>query len=189
MRRHTDEIARGSLGTCLCLCAPVPLCLCLYLRGRGLSHGVDACAVPGYASAYTLSGCSSPADCGVYSLVSAHCTTSSSHCPGGGNANGNTDPALCDGVPTYQSADGTRVLLRYYDDGTDDIGDSTVWLVADSGTLNTCYGGHYYLDSAHIDGRVGSAPTAPGYSDGNGWFDLNNRRNDGNIRVTAGGGH
>ena len=45
-----------------------------------------------------------------------------------------------------------------------------------------------YLRSALNPGRLGSAPTAPGYSAGGGWYDLHNY-DYGGIRVTAGGGH
>ena len=81
----------------------------------------------------------------------------------------------------YQSPDGTRVLLRYYNS------DYTVWQVTDRSALDDCYGGHY-LYSALNPGRLGSAPTAPGYSAGGGWYDANNGQH-GSIRVTAGGGH
>ena len=85
----------------------------------------------------------------------------------------------------YQSADGTRVLLRVYGYS----GDYTTWFVTDRAALDSCYGdGTWYLRSALNPGRLGSAPTAPGYSAGNGWWDLNNNQY-GSIRVTAGGGH
>ena len=138
----------------------------------------------GYASTYTISGCSSATDCGVYSLVSARCNDDSSdHCPGGQFANGNTDPSLCDSAPVYQSADGTHVLFRVYG------GRTTAWWVADHSALDTCnYAGPLYLYSRSNPGQVGSAPTAPGYSAGSGWYDYNNDQSGG-IRVTAGGGH
>ena len=82
----------------------------------------------------------------------------------------------------YQSPDGTRVLLRRY------YGDVTYWVVTDRSALDDCWGAHNYLRSAYNPGRLGSAPTAPGYSAGDGWLDYNNGQS-GSIRVTAGGGH
>ena len=155
-----------------------------------LSAAVPHAALPlalrqGYASTYTVTGCSRAADCGVFSLVPAHCTDSSHYfCPGGGGANGNADPSLCDSAPVYQSPDGTRVLSRYYYSSGD-----TAWQVTGRSALDDCYGGgRAYLYSAVNPGRLGSAPTAPGYSAGGGWQDLNNGQY-GSIRVTAGGGH
>ena len=147
----------------------------------------------GYSSTYTISGCSDPADCGVFKLVPANCTdTYEGRCPGGRYANGNTDRTLCDGAPAYQSADGTRVLLRWYSSGFD----YTSWRVAGSYAphtpLSNCFGGITYLLSASINGRLGYAPTAPGYDARDqgqeGWLDDNNSQR-GRIRVTAGGGH
>ena len=140
----------------------------------------------GYSSTYTISGCSDPADCGVFKLVPANCTdTYEGRCPGGRYANGNTDRTLCDGAPAYQSADGTRVLLRWYNSGPD----YTAWWVADRSALDACLGAPDYLLSASNPGRLGSAPTAPGYSAGDGWRDHNNGQFGAPIRVTAGGGH
>ena len=86
----------------------------------------------------------------------------------------------------YQSPDGTRVLLRHYDR---DPPDRTFWAVTDrSASLDDCAGRTRYLGSALNPGRLGSAPTAPGYSAGDGWLDGNNGQSGG-IRVTAGGGH
>ena len=144
----------------------------------------------GYASAYTISGCSDPADCGVFSPVPAHCTNNRrGRCPGGVNANGNTDSSLCDGAPIYQRADGTHVLYRGNLTSSSYI--YTVWYVADSTALDDCWGSTYqypYLDSDQKSGRLGSAPTAPGYSAGGGWYDWKNGL-AGGINVTAGGGH
>ena len=143
----------------------------------------------GYASTYTISGCSDPADCGVFSLVPARCTGSHDRCPGGGYANENTDPTLCDNAPTYQSADGTRVLLRVYS-WSFIVGRTTQWWVTDSTALDDCAGTAYYLSSEAYghDGRPGSAPTLLGYSAGAGWRDWNNRQ-EGSIHVTGGGEH
>ena len=86
----------------------------------------------------------------------------------------------------YQSPDGTRVLSRFYDSGVD----VTEWRVTGRSALDDCWGARDYLDSAPIPGRLGSAPTAPGYSAGDGWYDYNkNNDQHGSIRVTAGGGH
>ena len=158
----------------------------------------------GYATSYTISGCSSAADCGVYTIVPAHCTdTTSLRCPGGRFANGNTDPSLCDSAPTYQSADGTRVLLRVFRDG---YRDCTRWRVLGSRALDKCgfdfddnWGDNQYLESAEWDGRVGGPPTSTSYAsrstaNGDGWFDKNfqaTHRGDPQpleIQVTAGGG-
>ena len=161
----------------------LPLSLSLSLS---LSHAALPLALrQGYPSTYTVTGCSRAADCGVFSLVPANCTDNSVFgcCPGGAYANGNTDRSLCDSAPVYQSPDGTRVLFRIYG------GTSTRWWVTGRSALDDCYGGGtWYLHSALNPGRLGSAPTAPGYSAGGGWYDANNGQH-GSIRVTAGGGH
>lgn len=112
-------------------------------------------------------------------------------CPGGAFARpGWTDATMCDGVPTYQlgGPDGP-VLFRYYSDRSG----STRWRVGPSGRLNDCNGdgGHgssTYLFSALNPGRPGGAPTAPGYSAGDGWTDYENNNARGTITVTAGDG-
>ena len=83
----------------------------------------------------------------------------------------------------YQSPDGTRVLYRGYSSYG-----GTYWVVTDRSALDACVGYIFYLYSALNPGRLGSAPTAPGYSAGSGWSDYNNGHY-GKIRVTAGGGH
>ena len=87
-------------------------------------------------------------------------------------------------VPTYQlgGPDGP-VLFRYY------YGDGTQWVVGPSDALNDC--AHYsdvYLASDLNPGRPGGAPTAPGYSAGDGWYDYDNNGARGTITVTAGDG-
>eukprot|EP01046_Picozoa_sp_COSAG06_P047537 COSAG06_NODE_6933_length_2709_cov_21.563985_2_plen_66_part_00 len=51
--------------------------------------------------------------------------------------------------------------------------------------LAACYGGSGYLISN--EGPTGGAPTAPGYSAGDGWVDFDNNAR-GTISVSAGGG-
>jgi hypothetical protein len=91
---------------------------------------------------------------------------------------------MCDGVPTYQSGGpGGPVLFRYYINGI------TAWFVGPSGRLNDCFGGYdIYLVSDLNPGRPGGAPTAPGYSAGDGWYDHDNSNARGTITVTAGDG-
>jgi hypothetical protein len=61
------------------------------------------------------------------------------------------------------------VLYRLYDGGDG----STVWAVGPSDALNDCYpNSGDYLRSDSNPGRPGDAPTAPGYSAGDGWTDL-----------------
>ena len=136
-------------------------------------------------ASYDVAGCSNPAHCGTFVAVPARCT-SGYYCPGGGGARpGWTDATMCDGVPTYQAGgpDGP-VLYRYYN------GDSvTQWRVGSSGALNDCDWRHSnYLASASNPGRPGGAPTAPGYSAGDGWTDNDNNGARGTITVTAGDG-
>eukprot|EP01046_Picozoa_sp_COSAG06_P049950 COSAG06_NODE_7794_length_2371_cov_41.986796_2_plen_154_part_00 len=141
----------------------------------------------GFAVSYDVAGCSNPAHCGTFVAVQARCTSGDS-CPGGEYARpGWTDATQCDGVPTYQSGGpGGPVLFRYYD-GDDG---STVWIVGSSGALNDCgfYGGDPYLASDSNPGRPGGAPTAPGYSAGEGWYDGDNDAYGAPITVTAGDG-
>ena len=92
---------------------------------------------------------------------------------------------MCDGVLTYQlgGPDGP-VLYRFYDGGG-----STQWVVGPSDALNDCNSdGYPYLYSASNPGRPGGAPTAPGYSAGDGWTDDDNNGARGTITVTAGDG-
>ena len=92
---------------------------------------------------------------------------------------------MCDGVPTYQlgGPDGP-VLYRLYDGG------STHWYVGPSDRLNDCDGNYgNYLYSGLNPGRPGGAPTAPGYSAGDGWTDYDiYPEARGTITVTAGDG-
>jgi len=132
---------------------------------------------------YTVTGCSDESHCGVFTRVPANCA-SGALCPGGDVARpGLTDATtLCDGVPTFQAGgpDGP-VLYRYYWSG------STQWMVGPSDRLNDC-GGYHYLVSDSNPGPLGDAPTAPGYSNGNGWFDNDNGAYGAPITVTAGDG-
>ena len=95
---------------------------------------------------------------------------------------------MCDGVQTYQSGgpDGPVLLRGYWSDGS-----GTSWYVGPSDRLNACSGNSYmydfYLYSAVNPGRPGGAPTAPGYSAGDGWYDGDNNAH-GTITVTAGDG-
>ena len=94
----------------------------------------------GFAESYTVEGCSNPAHCGVFRRVDAHCTdTTWGYCPGGENANGNSDETKCDGAPVYQRVGegggvdgGGPVLYRWYN------GDSTYWFVGPSDGLADC---------------------------------------------------
>ena len=144
----------------------------------------------GFAESYTVEGCSNPAHCGVFRRVDAHCTGTDSHCPGGAYANGNSDDTKCDGAPVYQrvgeggGVDGSGpVLYRYYSSA-----DYTRWYVGPSNVLASC-GGSGYLLSGSNRGPTGGAPTAPGYSAGDGWTDRGiNPYAHGTISVAAGGG-
>jgi hypothetical protein len=146
----------------------------------------------GFAESYTVEGCFDPAHCGVFRRVDAHCTdtsTSYNHCPGGDYANGNSDETKCDGAPIYQrvgeggGVDGSGpVLFRYH------YGSGTFWIVGTSDRLADCVG-YGYLESGSIPGATGGAPTAPGYSAGDGWNDYDNDPTArGTISVSAGGG-
>jgi hypothetical protein len=141
--------------------------------------------------------------------VDAHCTdTVNGHCPGGRNANGNSDETKCDGAPVYQrvgeggGVDGSGpVLYRYYGDGG-----YTQWRVGTSDALASCgnnygnertYGGfdsYLSLGSNQAPPCCGGAPTAPGYSAGDGWTDIDIDSDydptpaRGTISVSAGGG-
>eukprot|EP01046_Picozoa_sp_COSAG06_P061398 COSAG06_NODE_13450_length_1255_cov_89.599481_1_plen_226_part_00 len=166
------------------------MCVCLPEAGF---YGY-ACELPlpplpdGFDYTYDVAGCSNPAHCGTFVAVPARCTSGGT-CPGGGDTRpGLTDATQCDGVPTYQSGGpGGPVLYRGYN------GDSgTWWLVGSSDALDDCnYHGHNYLASDSNPGRPSDAPTAPGYSAGDGWYDLDTDRADparGTITVTAGDG-
>eukprot|EP01046_Picozoa_sp_COSAG06_P042512 COSAG06_NODE_5426_length_3488_cov_48.772794_2_plen_131_part_00 len=121
----------------------------------------------------------------MFSRVPASCA-SGYYCPGGDGTNGNTDPTLCDSVPVYQEGGpGGPVLYRFYRSGY-----GTYWNVGSSDALNDCdNGGYLYLYSDLNPGRPGGAPTAPGYSAGDGWYDIdNNGGARGTITVTAGDG-
>ena len=144
----------------------------------------------GFVSSYDVAGCSNPAHCGTFVAVPARCT-SGLFCPGGAAARpGWTDATQCDGVPTYQlGGPGGPVLFRAYYNGDG----STYWVVGSSDRLNDCdpYGNYPYASYLYSDlnpGRPGGAPTAPGYSAGDGWTDLDNNRARGTITVTAGDG-
>jgi hypothetical protein len=76
------------------------------------------------------------------------------------------------------------VLFRAYNSYQ---GDHTYWVVGPSDRLNDC-GSPNYLNSDSNPGRPGGAPTAPGYSAGDGWTDIDNNRARGTITVTAGDG-
>jgi hypothetical protein len=145
----------------------------------------------GFAESYTIEGCSNPAHCGVFRRVDAHCTdTTSRWCPGGDLANGNRDDTKCDGAPVYQRVGeggavdgGGPVLFRCYS------ADNTYWFVGSSDRLADCsYSSDTYLFSGSIPGPTGGAPTAPGYSAGDGSVDYDNNRARGTISVSAGGG-
>ena len=150
-----------------------------------------------YNESYTISNCSNPSHCGVFRRVAARCTAGSSDfCPGGEDANGNTDPTLCDGAPVYQlflPEDGSgaaggcsngAVLRRQYFMG------QTAWYISPSKCLADCcfaynslfysYRNTKYLRSQYIQGPSGFASTAAGYSAGDtfrtafarGWLDF-----------------
>jgi hypothetical protein len=148
----------------------------------------------GFAESYTVEGCSNPAHCGVFRRVDAHCTDPYhyGHCPGGEYANGNSDETKCDAAPVYQrvgeggGVDGSGpVLYRYYNQQ-----DNTQWIVGPSDALADCNG--QLLSSrpqGSNQGPTGGAPTAPGYSAGDGWYDYGtNPSGYRPIRVSAGGG-
>ena len=96
---------------------------------------------------------------------------------------------MCDGVPTYQSGgpDGPVLYRGYYGSGGSG---GTRWRVGPSDALNDCAGSYSprYLLSALNPGRPGGAPTAPVYSAGGGWVDIDNNYARGTITVTAGDG-
>lgn len=134
----------------------------------------------GFEEAYAVHGCSIPEHCGVFQRVAAHCTTGSGSCPGGRFANGNNDPTLCDSVPVYQrqGSEGAAVILYRFFNGED-----TVWYVGASHALTFCSAANY-LESAS---SPAAAPTAPGYSAGDGWYD-DDSSTRGAISVVATGG-
>jgi hypothetical protein len=72
--------------------------------------------------------------------------------------------------------------------------DYTKWYVDSSERLVDCYAGYDYLHSLGSNsnqGPTGGAPTAPGYSAGDGWYDYDTDNNNparGTISVSAGGG-
>eukprot|EP01046_Picozoa_sp_COSAG06_P059670 COSAG06_NODE_12422_length_1384_cov_2.027237_1_plen_163_part_00 len=144
----------------------------------------------GFAESYTVEGCSNPAHCGVFRRVDAHCDTGSGWCPGGSMANGNSDETKCDGAPVYQRVGegggvdgGGPVLYRYYHSG-----DYTYWRVGPSDVLADCADYNYLLSGSN-PGPSGGAPTDPGYSAGDGWYDVDaDSAARGTISVTAGGG-
>ena len=144
----------------------------------------------GFDYTYDVAGCSNPAHCGTFVAVQARCT-SGDYCPGGGDARpGWTDATMCDGVQTYQlGGPGGPVLFRGYSTYQ---GDHTQWDVGSSDRLNDCDGDgddyDLYLLSAVNTGQPGGAPTAPGYSAGDGWTDIDNNWARGAITVTAGDG-
>jgi hypothetical protein len=123
------------------------------------------------------------------------------NCPGGYYAvlAGNSDPKLCGGAPVYQQVgegggvDGSGpVLFRTYGDG-----DITTWYVGPSDALATCGDGEVvsYLKSLDYNpGPTSGAPTAPGYSAGDGWYDSDADPDPArgalnpSISVTVGGG-
>eukprot|EP01045_Picozoa_sp_COSAG04_P035671 COSAG04_NODE_8338_length_988_cov_1.033746_2_plen_155_part_01 len=95
----------------------------------------------GFADSYTLSGCVDPAQCGVFSLVDAHCghpgTADDQCCAGNAYARpGSLWPqSLCDGAPVYQregDADGAVLYRKFYRDGRG------AWGVGESGMLGNC---------------------------------------------------
>ena len=126
--------------------------------------------------------------------MDAHCTdTTYGRCPGGDYANGNSDETKCDGAPVYQRVGegggvdgGGPVLYRYYYGSSG----NTYWRVGSSGTLADCGNSDYYLFSGSNQGPTGGAPTAPGYSAGDGWTDVDTGYPyaTGTISVSAGGG-
>eukprot|EP01043_Picozoa_sp_COSAG02_P089186 COSAG02_NODE_26191_length_638_cov_1.584416_1_plen_102_part_01 len=61
-----------------------------------------------YANSYTLSGCSNPAHCGVFTRVLAHCMS--------GELCDTANPTLCNGVPVYQRGGSDGPVLLMYDD-------------------------------------------------------------------------
>ena len=130
----------------------------------------------------------------MFRRVDAHCTTGShSHCPGGYDANGNSDDTKCDGAPVYQRVGegggvdgGGPVLFRFYYDGS-----RTAWFVGPSARLADCYGNYIsdYLSLGSNRGPTGGAPTAPEYSAGDGSYDYDtNPWARGTISVSAGDG-
>ena len=125
----------------------------------------------GFYESYTISGCSNSEHCGVFTRVSANCTSGTRGCPGGSDENsGSTDPSLCHGAPAYQhGGDDGPVLYRWmWGDGRTD------WYVTDSSALEDCYGSTQLLHSLTIDPNSlpggGGPPTAPAYSIGANWF-------------------
>ena len=148
----------------------------------------------GFDDIYTVTGCSDESHCGVFTRVPANCA-SGYHCPGGANADDNTDPTLCNNAPVYQEGgpDGPVLFRSYYRAETHQEatvlqgGVGTKWYVGPSHRLRDCEGGFYYLASVANPGP-GDAPTAPGYSAGDGWVDVETMDNVRTITVTAGDG-
>eukprot|EP01044_Picomonas_judraskeda_P008310 COSAG03_NODE_941_length_5251_cov_254.015334_3_plen_172_part_00 len=123
-----------------------------------------------FAASYDVVGCSIPAQCGTFVVVQARCT-SGDYCPGGPNVRpGWTNPALCDGVPVYQSGGPNGpVLYRVYAQNNELTG----WILGPSDRLNDCAMGPVdalIMQSHLCQGTLGYAPTAPVYSAGDGWY-------------------
>ena len=126
----------------------------------------------------------------MFRRVDAHCTdTVHGHCPGGQYANGNSDDTKCDGAPVYQrvgegggvDGGGPALYRVWYSNG------NTYWWVGPSDALADCSSTGYLLSGSNRE-PTGGAPTAPGYSAGDGWTDFDNNRARGTISVSAGGG-
>lgn len=123
----------------------------------------------GFDYSYDVAGCSNPAHCGTFVAVPA---------------------TMCDGVPTYQArGPGGPVLFRQTMSGFE----RSSWAVCPQSIQGTdwecVYDGRWcYLLSNSSPARTSGAPSAPVYSAGHGWIDVENNLAQGSITVTPGGG-
>lgn len=138
-----------------------------------------------YADSYTLSGCHTTANCGVFRRVAAHCT-SGDYCPGGQYARPRwTDATLCDGAPVYQrqggAADGAVLFRMMYIDAG-----ATVWFVGPSDKLGDCYSTNvvYSSNEGPLSGPYPPDSVIYGWSDPGGY----DTGGQGTIHIVAGDG-
>jgi hypothetical protein len=142
----------------------------------------------------------------VFRRVEARCDPDAMqglyHCPGGMSANGNRDQGLCDNVPVYQQDGGGHVLLRQFAPASTipgwEMEPYTSWKIVRARALTDCSGMQtprpkdepkphaFFAGSVTRTGAKGCVPTAPGYSEGDGWIDLTANEVRGTIWVIAG---
>ena len=145
----------------------------------------SSCAVDerGFAEAYTLSGCSNPAHCGVYVRVEAQCLKDFTE----GGVCGK-DAALCAGAPVYElrgtsggGGGGGSILYRWSPNGQ-----SSSWLVGASARRSDCESYGSFLRSLPIAGSAVHPPAAEGHNSGDGWYD-DEARLRGTVTIAPGG--